>query len=176
MQTFHAEQWLPVPVERVFAFFADPANLPRLMPAWQQARIDEASIVPPPPRPSNAGHGSSGLAGAGTLLTLSFRPFPLSPVRMQWQARIDSFVWNRYFSDTQLRGPFAHWHHTHSVISEARADQAGASVAGTLLRDDVEYELPLRPLSSVALPLIAAQMRKTFAYRHRRTRELLLHR
>jgi ligand-binding SRPBCC domain-containing protein len=172
MHTFHAEQWLPLPIEEVFVFFADPANLPRLMPAWQQARIEAARIVPP----AASEVARANVAGAGTLLTLSFRPFPLSPVRMQWQARIDSFVWNRYFSDTQLRGPFAHWHHTHSVISEARADQAGASVAGTLLRDDVEYELPLGPLSSVALPLIAAQMRKTFAYRHRRTRELLLHR
>lgn len=176
MQTFHAEQWLPVPVERVFAFFADPANLPRLMPAWQQARIDEASIVPPPPRPSNAGHGSSGLAGAGTLLTLSFRPFPLSPVRLRWQAEIDSFVWNQHFSDTQLHGPFARWHHTHAVTSEARVSESGVSIPGTLLEDDVEYELPLGRLGRVVHPLIAVQMRQTFAYRHRRTRELLLHR
>ncbi len=37
--TFQTEQWLPFPVELVFAFFAYPENLPRLMPAWQKARI-----------------------------------------------------------------------------------------------------------------------------------------
>jgi hypothetical protein len=26
------EQWVPFPLERVFLFFADPRNLPRLMP------------------------------------------------------------------------------------------------------------------------------------------------
>ncbi|HEY5214106.1 MAG TPA: SRPBCC family protein, partial [Acidobacteriaceae bacterium] len=48
---FHTEQHLPYPIETVFAFFADPANLPRLMPAWQRARIDHATFVPPPPPP-----------------------------------------------------------------------------------------------------------------------------
>ena len=34
--TFTSEQWLPYPVEPVFAFFANPENLPRLMPKWQK--------------------------------------------------------------------------------------------------------------------------------------------
>src|SRR3954451_16784048 len=38
--SFTSEQWVPFPLARVFAFFADPLNLPRLMPAWQDARID----------------------------------------------------------------------------------------------------------------------------------------
>ena len=41
---FAAEQWLPYPVELVFAFFANPQNLPRLMPAWQKARIEEIAV------------------------------------------------------------------------------------------------------------------------------------
>ena len=49
---FQAEQWLPYPIETVFAFFANPENLPPLMPAWQKARIEKLSIVPPPPRSS----------------------------------------------------------------------------------------------------------------------------
>jgi len=173
MHTFHAEQWLPVPVEDAFAFFADPENLPRLMPPWQQARIEEARIIPPPPS-ETSGYNSSSLAGVGTLLTLSFLPFPFSPVRLRWQAEIDSFAWNQRFSDTQLRGPFAHWHHTHTLTSEARANEAGVSVSGTLLQDDVQYELPLGRLGKLAHPLIAAQIRQTFAYRHRRTLQLLL--
>ena len=46
--TFQAEQWLPYPVELVFAFFVNPQNLPPLMPGWQKARVEEAALVSPP--------------------------------------------------------------------------------------------------------------------------------
>ena len=170
--SYESEQWLPYPVELVFAFFANPENLPRLMPRWQQARIEEAAFAPPPPNPTT-GSGSRfrGIAaGAGTRMTISFRPFPYSPVRVPWDAEITEFVWNDHFCDHQLRGPFAYWHHCHSVRPEVRT---GAS-AGTLLRDKVEYELPLGRLGELANHLfIPRQLRSTFDYRHKRTRELL---
>ena len=40
--SLQTEQWLPYPRERVFAFFADPGNLPPLMPEWQRARVERA--------------------------------------------------------------------------------------------------------------------------------------
>ncbi len=176
MHTFHSQQWLPLPAELVFAFFANPANLPRLMPSWQQARIEKAIIVPPPP-PLTASALTDVFtrlaAGTGTRLTLSFRPFPLSPVRLRWVAEIDSFVWNALFSDIQLRGPFAKWHHTHKITPETRIDESGAAIPGTLIEDEVQYQLPLGKLGNLAHPLIARQLRSTFEFRHRRTRELL---
>lgn len=165
MHSFHSRQWLPLPIELVFTFFADPANLPRLMPDWQQARIEESFIAAPPIAPHAI---STPIAGAGTRLTLSFRPFPFSPVRLRWQAEIDSFLWNCRFSDKQVRGPFAYWHHTHAVTAEARNGRAG-----TLLEDKVQYQLPFGRLGNLASPLIAMQLRRTFDYRHRRTLELL---
>jgi ligand-binding SRPBCC domain-containing protein len=176
MHTFHSQQWLPLPTELVFAFFANPANLPRLMPAWQQARIEEATIVSPPPllSPSALAKAlSTFAAGAGTRLTLSFRPIPFSPVRLKWQAEIDSFAWNHQFSDVQLRGPFAHWHHTHTLTPETLIGESGNAIPGTLVRDEVQYQLPLGKLGDLAHPMIARQLRRTFDYRHRRTRELL---
>jgi hypothetical protein len=48
MPHFESEQWLPAPIEPVFLFFADPTNLPRVMPAWMDLRIERETIVPPP--------------------------------------------------------------------------------------------------------------------------------
>lgn len=177
MHTFHSQQWLALPTELVFAFFANPANLPRLMPTWQQARIEEASIVSPPPPPNSSALKdifSVLAAGAGTRLILSFRPVPFSPVRLKWQAEIDSFVWNQHFSDVQVRGPFAHWHHTHTLTPETRTDESGNAVSGTLLQDEIQYQLPLGRLGNLAQPLIDRQLHRTFDYRHCRTRELLV--
>jgi hypothetical protein len=48
---FTAGQWLPYPVPFVFAFLADPHNLPGLMPAWQKARVEELKLVARRPLP-----------------------------------------------------------------------------------------------------------------------------
>ena len=160
---FISDQWLPYQVSDVFAFFSDPANLPRLMPDWQQARIDQSSIVSPliPSLPH--------AAGAGSRITLSFRPVPFSPVRVSWDAEIDQFARNDHFCDLQLRGPCAYWHHCHRVAPEIRD-----GVSGTLLTDDLHYEMPFGPLGALANWLaVSGQIRSTFAFRHRRTEELL---
>jgi ligand-binding SRPBCC domain-containing protein len=167
---FEAEQWLPYPLEPVFAFFANPQNLPRLMPDWQKARIEEAVYTAPPPRPAGAAASvRSVAAGAGSRMTISFRPFPYSPFRVPWEAEIAEFAWNDHFCDTQLRGPFAYWRHCHRLKAEQRAGQEG-----TLLRDELEYELPLGPLGELAHTVaVRGQIRKIFAFRHQRTAELL---
>lgn len=175
--TFHSEQWLPYPLELVFAFFANPENLPRLMPTWQKARIEEAAFAPPPPRPLAADPAlrlKSIAAGAGTRMTLSFRPFPYSPIRVPWEAEISEFVWNDHFCDIQLRGPFSYWRHCHRLQYETRVNVSGVPIHGTLVRDEVEYELPYGALGNLAHRLvIARQLRSTFAYRQSRTAELL---
>ncbi len=168
--TFEAEQWLPYPVEVVFAFFANPENLPRLMPTWQKARIEQAAFTSPPPRPADLSRSIPSIAaGAGTRMTLSFRPFPLSPLRVPWDAEIDQFEWNDHFCDKQLRGPFAFWHHCHSVRPEVRDE-----MPGTLLRDCVEYELPFGRLGEIAHGLfVRRQIKKIFSFRQQKTIELI---
>jgi ligand-binding SRPBCC domain-containing protein len=170
--TYHSEQWLPYPLDLVFAFFSNPENLPRLMPPWQKARIEEAALTAPPPTPNRSVRFQNVSAGVGSRITLSFKPFPYAPLRVPWEAEITEFVWNDHFCDRQLRGPFAYWHHCHSLRPETRT---GISPPGTLLRDEIEYELPLGRLGDLANRIfITHQLRSTFAYRHTRTRELLL--
>lgn len=165
--TFETEQWLPYPRASVFAFFANPDNLPRLMPAWQKTRIDRSSLAPAPPAPLR--QPQTPAAGQGTTMTLTFHPFPLAPFRIAWDAEISEFVWNNHFCDIQHRGPFAFWRHCHHVSDATRDGQPGTTV-----RDHVEYAFPFGPLGELAQHLGgAAQIRSIFRYRHQRTAELL---
>ncbi len=169
--TFETQQWLPLPIEQVFLFFADPRNLPRLMPAWQRARIEEATLTPPPPRPASTipVPPQGVIAGAGTHMTISFRAFPFSPIRIPWDAEITEFAWNDHFCDTQHRGPFKYWLHCHRLTPETRDAQPG-----TLLTDHLTYEFPFGPLGKVANILGGrAQIASIFRYRHRMTAGLL---
>ena len=168
--TFQTEQWLPYPLEQVFAFFANPDNLPRLMPVWQKTKIERAILTPAPARPqSSASYRPISAAGAGTTMTLTFRPFPFAPFRIAWDAEITEFVWNDHFCDVQHRGPFAFWRHCHHVASETRD-----GIMGTTVRDHVEYEMPLGVLGELGQRTAGqAQFRSIFNYRHQRTTELL---
>ena len=169
--TFETQQWLPVPLAEVFLFFADPGNLPRLMPPWQHAKIDAISLAPPPPRPGSAvaGESQTVVAGAGTRMTISFRAFPFSPVRIPWDAEITEFCWNDHFCDTQHRGPFRFWLHCHRLAAELRDGEPG-----TRLTDHLAYEFPGGPLGDLANALGGrAQIASIFRYRHRMTTQLL---
>jgi len=166
--SYRTEQWLPYSVPAVFAALANPGSLPRLMPAWQKARIVEGSIVPPPPPPTPSPRAVVA-AGVGTRLLLSFAPFPHSPIRVRWEAQISEFVWNNHFSDRQLRGPFAYWNHRHSVTAVTREE-----ISGTNIVDEVEYELPFGALGRLAHRLwLRTQIERTFAFRQEQFADLL---
>ena len=141
---FKTQQWIPYPIELVFAYFANPHNLPGLMMDWQKLRLEEATIVPPPPRPlaldpTHRLHTVA--AGDNSCLTFSLRPLPYSPVRIPWEARITGFTWNESFADVAIRSPFRFWEHLHTFETETRANAAGVLVQGTLVKDDLEYAL-----------------------------------
>jgi ligand-binding SRPBCC domain-containing protein len=166
--SYETEQWLPYPVDQVFAFFANPENLPKLMPEWQQTRIERSRMVPASPNPQHM-HATATAAGAGTSMTLTFRPFPLSPFRISWEAEITEFAWNDHFCDIQHHGPFAYWHHCHHCAAQTRD-----GTAGTIVRDHVVYAMPFGPFGKIAQRIAGkAQFRSIFDYRHRRTAELL---
>src|SRR5580693_3532656 len=41
------EQWAPIAIEKVFLFFANPSNLPRIMPPETGTELAALKLVPP---------------------------------------------------------------------------------------------------------------------------------
>jgi ligand-binding SRPBCC domain-containing protein len=169
---YHAEfaQWVPFPQEQVFRFFANPENLPRIMPPASGTRIEKLHLVPlePPPGTATVSVGNS-LAGVSSEIVTSFRVAPFLPIRRVWIARITEFAWNRHFADIQVRGPFKNWRHRHELTPEVRD-----GVAGTVVRDRIEYEIGYGFLDAIAQTLfVRRQMRATFAHRQAILEKLL---
>jgi ligand-binding SRPBCC domain-containing protein len=158
------EQWIAAPLEKVFSFFADPMNLPSIMPTWLEIRFEEMTVIAPP-----VGTRAY-LAGVGTKFVASYRALPFLPMRIQSEAQIAGFALNDFFSDVQTKGPFRSWHHRHEFAVENRG-----GISGTRIRDRMEYEIGFEPLGRIINVLfIAPQMRRTFAYRQRAVERLLV--
>ena len=167
---FEMSQWVPFPVELVFAFFANPHNLPHLMPPQLKLRVEDIRLTPPPPRPVVADASrrfQSIAAGTGSEILISLVPVPWFP-RLSWTTRIVEFEWFSHFTDEQLRGPFASFRHRHGIAAESR-DQA----AGTLVTDSVDYALPGGLLGALAAARVWGKLQESFAYRQQRLPEAL---
>jgi ligand-binding SRPBCC domain-containing protein len=153
--------WVPFPVADVFLFFANPQNLPRIMPPSTRTRIDELRLVLPELMPGTALPAGTMLAGPSSEIVTSFSVLPHLPLRRRWISRITEFEWNHYFADVQVQGPFKSWHHRHELLPEIRD-----GVQGTVVRDEVQYEIGFGALEGMVQTLfVGPQLRATFAYR-----------
>jgi ligand-binding SRPBCC domain-containing protein len=161
----HAEfaHWVPVPIGRVFLFFANPGNLPRIMPTQTRTELLNVRLVPPPgiePVQSTV-TDQAPLAGVGSEIVTAFRIVPFLPFRARWIALITEFEWNHHFADIQKKGPFTDFHHRHEFVSEIRD-----GVNGTTVRDVIDYEIGFGFLGRLAQKFfIGPQLQKAFAYR-----------
>ncbi|RIL04521.1 MAG: CDP-paratose 2-epimerase [Proteobacteria bacterium] len=140
------EQWIPAPLERVFPFFADAANLETLTPPW--LGFGFVTALPIEMR-------------TGARIEYRLR---LAGVPLRWRTRIAKWEPPRGFVDVQESGPYALWEHTHAF------EPCGG---GVLMRDVVRYALPLGPLGGVAHAVaVKAALAAIFDYRFDRVREI----
>jgi uncharacterized protein len=134
-----AVQRVSRPREQVFSFFADPLNLERLTPAFLHFHVRRRDTVD---------------VGEGTLLTYTLR---LHGVPVLWRTRIEEWNPPCRFVDTQLFGPYAEWHHTHTFEDDG---------AGTRLTDVVRYRLRFALLQRTPLmSWVHRDVQRIFEYR-----------
>jgi ligand-binding SRPBCC domain-containing protein len=142
------EQRLPRPPAEVFAFFGDARNLEAITPPLLRFRM----LTPDP-----------AVMARGTLLRYRLR---VHGVPVRWLTEITEWEPPRRFVDEQREGPYALWRHTHTFED----DGAG----GTLMRDEVRYELPLGALGELAHRLLVRRdLARIFDYRAQRVPALL---
>lgn len=136
------EQRLARPVDEVFAFFANAANLECLTPAFLHFRL----LSPLPMR-----------IQAGTTIAYRLR---LWGVVFNWLTRIEVFEPERRFIDRQIAGPYRSWRHLHEFRPLG---------AETLMQDVVEYELPFGLLGVLAHRVwVGPTLERIFDYRWER--------
>jgi ligand-binding SRPBCC domain-containing protein len=138
---------LAQPIDRVFAFFADAANLEAITPPWLGFRI----LTPPPIDMRE-----------GALIEYSIR---VRGIPMRWVTRIEQWNPPRRLVDTQLRGPYLLWEHTHTFVEVD---------GGTEMTDTVRYSLPFGPLGVLVNRLLVARdLRLIFDYRSNKIKTLI---
>lgn len=135
------DQVLPGERDEVFSFYADAFNLEAITPPWLGFRV-----VTPGPIEMQPG------------AMIEYR-LKLHGIPVRWLTEIEIWEPGRRFVDTQVRGPYRLWRHTHSF-----EDDPG----GTRVRDSVSYEIPLGPLGELADRLMVRRdLARIFDYRRR---------
>jgi len=162
-QRLGVEHWIPVPLPKVFAFFVDPHNLPRIMPPSQGAKIIKLNLVPPRLPEGVPPLGLERMAGAGTEIYFKFRVIPYIPIHERWTALITEFSFHEYYSDIQKQGPFKSWHHTHTFESSVRD-----GLEGTVIGDEVEYEVGFGIVGILLEKVVFVRMMQAI-FEHRKT-------
>lgn len=131
---------LDAPLEEVFAFFSDAQNLEKLTPKELSFQI----LTPMPIEMRE-----------GALIEYKIN---LSGVPFKWVTEITDWQPGKQFTDSQLKGPYAKWVHTHSFEAEGNR---------TKMHDRVEY----LPKGWIFAPLITAlfvrkKVEEIFGYRN----------
>lgn len=147
---YTAEQFLPISIRKAWDFFSSPKNLSVITPPEMDFKIltqlDDKEIY------------------NGMLIDYTVKP--LFGIPMHWQTMIIDVKPLDVFADTQLKGPYKLWHHTHTFIEKD---------GGVLMTDIVNYELPFGILGDWVHSLIVRKkIESIFAYRKQVLEKLFL--
>lgn len=141
------QQRIELPLDQVFPFYADAANLERITPPWLGFEVTT-------PQPIEM--------GAGALIEYRLR---LHRIPVGWRTRIEEWSPPHRFVDAQLSGPYSLWHHTHTFRAEGKN--------ATTLGDRVRYAIPFGLAGELARVLfVEHDLERIFEYRRNAVAEL----
>jgi uncharacterized protein (TIGR01777 family) len=144
--TFTSYQWLKNDKEEVFTFFSKAENLEIITPPWLNFKILKKS---------------DNEIKQGTLIDYKLK---IKGAPAYWRTLISNWSPPNFFTDSQLKGPYSIWEHTHRFISVQ---------GGTLMTDEIIYKVPLGPIGHLLKTiLIKNDVTKIFEYRNKKIKEL----
>lgn len=136
-------QKLPIPIDKAWDFFSNPANLSKITPEWLNFEV--TSTLPDK-------------MYAGLIITYFVRP--LLNIPQTWVTEITHVNEPNYFVDEQRFGPYKMWHHEH--IFKPLPD------GQILMEDIVSYAVPFGFIGRVANKLlISKKINEIFNYRRK---------
>lgn len=140
MKSFEYATRIGVSAEEAFHWHSREGAFERLQPPWE--KID---VI----------HRTDGI-NDGALVNLAIR---IGPITRQWLLQHSHYVYGEHFKDTQVKGPFLHWEHSHHFekISENES----------VYKDSISYQLPFGVLGERLFDrFIRNKLEKLFKYRH----------
>lgn len=151
MQTyyFNAEQWLAIDISKAWEFFSSPQNLALITPPEMNFQIKTPMNHP----------------GIYEGMLIDYTVKPLFGIPLAWKTKICKVNEPYSFMDTQLKGPFRLWEHTHTFDEKD---------GGVIVKDQVRYQMPLGILGSLAHSLVVhKRIEGIFSYRKEVLKKLL---
>lgn len=133
-------QILNQPIEKIWAFMADPQNLKKITPDYMGFDITTEIS-----------------AEMYQGMIISYKVSPLLGIKTTWVTEITHIEEGKYFVDEQRIGPYVMWHHEHILEKHEK---------GTLMKDIVSYKPSFGFLGSIANSiLIKRKLNEIFDYR-----------
>ncbi|PKB14984.1 SRPBCC family protein [Flavobacterium sp. 5] len=137
----YREQQLHCDIATAWAFFSNPENLSAITPK------DMGFVV----LTKNA--NSSIYEG----MEIDYIVSPVLGIPMKWKTQITQVDYQKSFTDFQAKGPYKLWNHFHEFIPNEN---------GVLIRDTVDYELPMWIFGTLAHSLfVKSKLEAIFNYR-----------
>lgn len=138
----YREHQLNCDLETAWDFFSSPLNLERITPK------DMAFTVLSKNLPAQIHQG----------MIIDYTVSPILGIKLPWKTIISQVEFQKYFTDFQAEGPYKLWNHFHEFIPNEQ---------GVLMKDTVDYELPLGILGEIAHQVfVKNKLNSIFNYRY----------
>ncbi|WP_347217529.1 SRPBCC family protein [Chryseobacterium sp.] len=143
MYRLYREQQLNCNIEAAWNFFSSPHNLSEITPkSMSFVVLSEINNEP-----------------IFEGMEIDYTVSPILGIPMKWKTIISQVEDYNSFTDFQKEGPYKHWNHFHEFIPNED---------GVLMKDTVDYELPLGILGRIAHQVfVKEKLRSIFDFRYR---------